>query len=334
MIDMVRDKPAKTGATRPAVAVVVHEGASLFELSVAYDVFGTDRSAIFGAPLYRLLVCGAEPGMVTMDGGLQIGVPHGLDAITRVDTVIVAPTERPDDVPEATYRALNDAHDRGCRIISLCTGAFILAGAGLLDGRRVTTHWFECDRLAERYPQLTVDPRVLFVDDGDILTSAGSAASIDLCLHLVRLDHGSAVAAQVARDMVVPPQRDGGQAQFIETPMPALDSSNMLADTVTWLQEHIDEPVTIDDLAARSAMSPRTFARRFRAGTGTTPYQWMLRQRLQLAQRLLETTDLSIDTVAARSGLGTAANLRKHFGRVVDISPQSYRRTFKDRQTP
>jgi AraC family transcriptional activator FtrA len=327
MIDIVRDKPA-----RASVAVVVGDGVSLFEFSVAYDVFGTDWSDHLGVPWYRLFVCGVTPGPVTADGGLHMDVPHGLDQMAGADTVIVAPVDRPENVPGELFDALRAAHGRGQRIVSLCTGAFILAGAGLLDGRRATTHWAECDELARRYPKVSVDPGVLYVDDGDILTSAGSAASIDLCLHIVRRDHGTEVATQLARQMVVPPQRDGGQAQYIETPMPVLDHSNLFAATVVWLQEHLDEPVTVDDLAKRCAMSPRTFARRFVASTGTTPYQWLLRQRVERAQRLLETSDLPIDVVADRSGFCTAGNLRKHFGRLLHTNPQAYRRTFSERR--
>jgi len=352
MIDTVRDKPAKpakqakpgaiTGETpvpsrrstraRRAVAIVVYDGITLFELGVACEVFGTDRSTTFGVPWYRLFVCGVTAGVVTVEGGLQMQVPHGLDQIRRVDTVIVPPTEHVELVPDVVFDALRDAHGRGQRIVSLCTGAFILAGAGLLDGRRATTHWTECDDLARRFPEVAVDPGVLYIDDGDILTSAGSAAGIDLCLHLVRQDYGTEIATQLARQLVVPPQRDGGQAQYIEAPMPALDSTNLFADTLGWLQQHLAEPVTVDDLAARSAMSPRTFARRFLASTGTTPYQWLLRQRVQLAQRLLETSDLPIEVVADRCGFCTAGNLRKHFGRLVHTSPQGYRRTFRDRR--
>ncbi len=324
---MVRDKPA-----RSTVAVVVCDGLSLFEFGVAHDVFGTDWSTLFGVAWYRLFVCGVTPGTVTAEGGLHLQVPDGLDRVARVDTVIVTPTDQPEKVPDEVVDALRAAHARGQRIVSLCTGAFILARAGLLDGCRATTHWAECDDLARRYPKVSVDPGLLYVDEGDILTSAGSAASIDLCLHIVRRDHGTEIATQLARQMVVPPQRDGGQAQYIEVPMPVLDSFNLFADTVTWLQEHLDEPVTVDDLAGRCAMSPRTFARRFRASTGTTPYQWLLRQRVQLAQRLLETSDLPIDVVAGRSGFCTAANLRKHFGRLLHTSPQGYRRTFRERR--
>ena len=336
MIDAVRDKPAISGrgGDRHSVAVVVYDGISLFEFSVALEVFATDRSELFGVAWYRTVVCAAAPGTVTADGGLQIQVVHGLEAVADADTVIVPPTERLDQVPAAVLDALRGAHDRGQRIVSLCTGAFVLAGAGVLDGRRATTLWSECDDLARRYPGLSVDPRVLFVDDGDVLTSAGSAASIDLCLHIVRHDHGAEIATQLARQLVVPPQRDGGQAQYIDAPLPALDSSHLFADTMAWLQEHLDEAVTVEDLASRSAMSPRTFARRFLAGTGTTPYQWLLRQRVQLAQRLLETSDLPVDVVAARSGFSTAGNLRKHFGRLLRTSPQAYRRTFRTPAAP
>jgi transcriptional regulator GlxA family with amidase domain len=268
---------------------------------------------------------------VTADGGLRIEPPYGLEKTRRVDTLIIPPTDRLDELPAEVFDALRRAHARGCRIISLCTGAFVLAEAGLLKGRRATTHWTECDELARRYPDVSVDPGVLYVDEGDILTSAGSAASIDLCLYVVRCDYGSEIATRLARELVVPPQRDGGQAQYIDTPLPALDSSNLFADTVAWVQEHLNEPLTVADLAARSAMSPRTFARQFLAATGTTPHQWLQRQRVHLAQRLLETSDFSIESVAAGSGFCTAGNLRKHFSRIMQTSPQAYRRTFQHR---
>jgi AraC family transcriptional regulator, transcriptional activator FtrA len=350
MIDIVRDEPAilpkpqvsagvNAGApNRPkrtphAVAIVVYDGFTPFELGVACEIFGDDRWVPPGDPWYRFYICGDSPGPVTADTGFQILVPHGLEALRMVDTVIVSPTYRPAEVSEQVYEALRQAHGRGCRILSLCGGAFVLAEAGLLDGRRAATHWAECEELARRYPLLTVDSDVLYVDEGDILTSAGSAASIDLCLHIVRQDYGSEVATQLARQLVVPPQRDGGQAQFIERPLPAMDPTDLFADTVDWLQRHLDEPVTIQDLALRSAMSPRTFARRFLAETGTTPYQWLLRQRVHFAQRLLEMTDLSMEAVAEQSGLCTSANLRKHFSRIVHTTPQAYRHMFKKRVT-
>ncbi|HTA07777.1 MAG TPA: helix-turn-helix domain-containing protein [Streptosporangiaceae bacterium] len=312
------------------VAVVVSDGVGVFELGVACEVFGNSWSAVFGVPWYRSLVCAVTPGPVTVDAGFQVLAAHGADRIVSADTVIVLPTVS-EEVPAGLPEALQQAHARGSRIVSLCTGAFAVAAAGLLDGRRATTHWTECQELARRYPLVTVDPGVLFVDEGDILTSAGSAAGIDLCLHLVRRDYGTEIATQLARQLVVPPQRDGGQAQYIAAPMPELDSSSLFADTVCWLQEHLNETVTVEGLAARSAMSPRTFARRFLASTGSTPYQWLLRQRVQLAQRLLEMSDLPIDAVAEQSGFSTAANLRKHFSKAVHTSPHAYRRTFQDR---
>jgi transcriptional regulator GlxA family with amidase domain len=237
----------------------------------------------------------------------------------------------PDQIPAGLADVLRAAHSRASRIVSLCTGAFALASAGLLDGRRATTHWTECAELARRFPAVQVDPKVLFVDEGDIMTSAGSAAGIDLCLHIVRQDYGTEVATQLARQLVVPPQRDGGQAQYIDMPMPEPGGGSLFAGTLAWLQEHLAEPVTVEDLAARSAMSPRTFARRFQAALGLPPYQWLVSQRIRLAQRLLETTGLTVDSVAAHSGFSTAANLRKHFSQAVHTSPQAYRRIFAHR---
>jgi len=326
------DRATGLGRGAHAVAIVVSDGVTLFELGVACEVFGGDWSATFGVPWYRSFVCAITPGPVTVDAGFQMLAADGVERIRDADTVIVLPTVPYDRVPAGIPEVLRQAHARGSRIVSLCTGAFALAAAGLLDGRRATTHWTECDGLARRYPKVTVDPAVLFVDEGDVLTSAGSAASIDLCLHVVRQDYGTEIATQLARQLVVPPQRDGGQAQYIDAPMPELDSSSLFADTVRWLQEHLDEPITVEDLAARSAMSPRTFARRFLASTGTTPYRWLLRERVQLAQRLLEMSELPIDSVAEKSGFSTAANLRKHFSRAVHTSPQAYRRTFQDRE--
>ena len=313
-----------------AVAIVAYDGATAFELGIACEVFGGHWAAILGAPWYHSFVCAPAPGPVTLDAGFQMQAAYGAEHIVTADTVVVLPSVAA-EIPAGIPDALRRAHARGSRIVSLCTGAFALAAAGLLDGRRATTHWTECGELARRYPEVTVDPGVLFVDEGDILTSAGSAAAIDLCLHVVRSDHGTEIATQLARQLVVPPQREGGQAQYISAPMPEPDRSSLFADTLTWLQEHLNEPVTVEELADRSAMSPRTFARRFLASTGTTPYQWLLRQRIQLAQRLLEMTDLPVDSVAETSGFSTAANLRKHFGRAVHTSPQAYRRTFQAR---
>ena len=312
------------------MAILVYDGVAMFEYAVAYEVFGDDHALGPDIAWYRLLVCG--PGPVRLDSGLRIDAPLGLAQLYRADTIIVPPCERPEGPPEEVRQALRRAHARGARLASLCTGAYVLAAAGLLDGQRATTHWAECAKMAARYPEVKVDPDVLFVDGGDVLTSAGSAASIDLCLHLVRLDLGADVATRVARDLVVPPYRDGGQAQYIDTPVPPERDLDLFADTIAWAQQHLDEPITVDTLAARSAMSRRTFARRFAASTGTTPYQWLLHQRLRLAQRTLETTDLTIDAVAVGSGFLNASNLRKHFARALHTTPQAYRSTFKTRQ--
>jgi AraC family transcriptional regulator, transcriptional activator FtrA len=322
-----------TETTRPphAVAVVVYDGVAAFELGVVCDTFGHDYAASFGVPWYDLAVCGHTPS-VMMDARIRMQVPHGLEALRTADTVILPPTDFAEQVPAEVLQALREAHWRGCRMVSLCTGAFVLAAAGILDGHPATTHWSECADLARRYPAVCVDPGVLYVDDGDVLTSAGSAASIDLCLHMVQRDYGTEVATRLARDLVVPLQRDGGQAQYIEAPVPVLDAANLFADTVAWLQEHLDQPVTVNDLADRAAMSPRTFARRFLAAVGTTPYQWLVRERIRLAQRLLETSDLPVEIIADRSGFGSADNFRKHFARALRTSPQAYRRTFRRRR--
>lgn len=326
MIVIMRAETANPDRT---VAIVAFNGLSMFEFAVAVEVFGPhDRVA---EPWYRVLVCAATPAPVTTDNGLRIEPSHPLDALRDADTVIVPPCDAPHEVPPAVLDALREAHRRGARLVSLCTGTFVLAAAGLLDGRHVTTHWADSAELARRYPAVTVDPDVLYVDDGDILTSAGSAASIDLCLHLVRTDHGATVATHLARDLVVPPYRDGGQAQYIDTPFPEPDGADLFAETLTWARQHLDRPITVDDLAARSAMSRRTFARHFQAATGTSPYRWLLHQRIHRAQHLLETTDLPVDAVAARCGLVNAGNLRKHFARLVRTAPHAYRQTFRTR---
>jgi transcriptional regulator GlxA family with amidase domain len=231
-------------------------------------------------------------------------------------------------VPPPLLDALRLAYQRGARILSFCTGAFLLAEAGLLDGRRVTTHWRWASELAARYPRVQVDPGVLFIDDGQILTSAGTAAAIDLSLHVVRQDYGATIAAAVARRMVVPPQRSGGQAQYIETPLVGASEEEPFGTTLSWMAAHLHEDLTVEEMAARAVMSPRTFARRFRATLGTSPYHWLLQQRIALAQRLLETTDDPIERIAVRCGFRSAATLRLHFRRFLRLSPQSYRTTF------
>jgi transcriptional regulator GlxA family with amidase domain len=323
IIDTVRAITANTGEPH-SVAVLVYDGVALFGLGVACDVFGDDHG---GPPLYAVSVCGAAAS-VTTDAGFAMQVPHGLDTVRAARTVIVLSTELVGQVPAVVLDALREARARGARLLSLCTGAFVLAAAGLLDGHEATTHWSECAKLSRCHPRVRVNPKVLYVDEGDLLTSAGSAASIDLCLHVVRRDQGAEVAARFARDLVVPPHRDGGQAQYIDTPIPVPGTDDLLADTITWMRGHLAQGITVAGLAARSAMSARTFARRFVASTGTTPYQWVARERVRLAQRLLETTDLPVEAIARDCGLGSAANLRKQFSRALATSPQAYRRTF------
>jgi len=332
---MVQDDTAnmlearRTDRKPPVVAIVVYDGLALFELAAANDVFGTDVTTASGEPLYRVLICGPAASVMT-EAGFRMEVPRGLDALDEAHTVVVLPTLFQEQVPAEVLDALGRARSRGQRLMSLCTGAFVLAEAGLLDGRTATTHWSECAELARRYPRVTVDPDVLYVDEGEVLTSAGSAASLDLCLHVLQRDYGTQVATRVARDLVIPLHRPGGQAQYIETPVPEPGGGgDLFADTLSWLQAHLDQEVTVADLAARAAMSPRTFARRFPASTGTTPLTWILRERVRLAQRLLETSDLPVDAIAGKTGFGTADNLRKHFGRMLKTTPQAYRRTFR-----
>ncbi|MEU2630958.1 helix-turn-helix domain-containing protein [Kitasatospora sp. NPDC007106] len=309
------------------VALAVTEGMLHFELSVAYEVFGSGPVG-GAASWYELAVCGPESVRV---GRFRMEPDHGLDRLPLADTVIVPGWADVDVAPPADLvDAVRAAHEAGARVASLCTGAFVLAAAGLLDGRRATTHWAHTGVLAARHPRVAVDPDVLYVDNGSVLTSAGKAAALDLCLHLVRLDHGSSVANAVARRLVVPPHRDGGQAQFVTTPVPAPDN-HPLADLFPWVLERLDRPLTVEDLARRARMSSRHLGRHFRSVTGTTPLQWLLTQRIRHAQELLETTDDSVDAVAAATGMGTATTLRRHFNRTVGVPPDTYRRTFRTR---
>jgi transcriptional regulator GlxA family with amidase domain len=314
------------------VAAVITHGVAPFELAVGCEVFGLARPEIVDPWPYEFFVCSPDAPRVRTNQGFAIDGVRPLAALHRADTIIVpAWTGDADhEPPDAMTIALQRAYRRGVRLLSVCSGAFALAHAGLLDGRRATTHWMHADELAQQFPAIDVDPDVLYVDEGQILTSAGTAAGIDLCLHVMRLDHGAAVANAVARRMVVPPHRDGGQAQFVEAPITAEDGTDPLAATLDWALARLHEPLTVEVLARRALMSPRTFARRFRSVTGTTPLQWLLRQRILFAQRLLETTELPIEIVADRSGFGSAAVLRTHFKRLLDTSPGSYRRAFRD----
>ena len=312
------------------VVVVVHNRVEPFELAVLCEVFGTDRSDD-GLPVYDFAVVSAEPGPVLTNIGFSIDVPHDLASLEQADLIAVAPPGSPDaESPPELLDALRRAVDRGARVLSVCTGAFVLGAAGLLDGRPCTTHWRHADALQQRFPRALVDPDVLFVDDGAILTSAGSAAAIDLGLYIIRQADGVAVANAIARRMVVPPQREGGQRQYVETPVPTCDAET-LQPLLTWMLANLGEEMSVEDLAARVHLSPRTFARRFRAETGTTPHSWLTGQRVLLAQRLLEDSDYGVDSVADLSGFGSAAVLRHHFLRRVGTTPQAYRRTFRRR---
>jgi AraC family transcriptional regulator, transcriptional activator FtrA len=312
------------------VAAIVPEHAAAFELAVALEVFAMDRSELVD-PWYEMRVIGAEGPEVVLTGGYVLSTPDGIESLADADTIVVPAWRGYSNVgtvSEPLREALWAAHDRGARLMSFCTGAFLLAEVGLLDGRRATTHWYHSAELARMYPHVRVDPSVLYVCDGNVLTSAGTAAAIDLSLHVVRMDHGAEVANAVARRMVVPPHRDGGQAQYVDMPIGVDPEPDAFHATLTWLLDHLDEPTSVDDLAARSLMSPRSFARRFRQVTGTSPHQWILRQRVIFAQRLLEATDDSVERIAQRAGFGSAATLRMHFQRVVQTTPLAYRRTF------
>ncbi|ADJ49403.1 AraC family transcriptional regulator [Amycolatopsis mediterranei S699] len=302
-----------------AVALAATDGMLSFELTIATEVFGDD-------PRYGFAVCGPAPVRV---GRFLLEPDHGLDRLARADTVLVPGWADVDaDPPAGLVDAVRAAHARGARVASLCTGAFVLAAAGLLDGLRATTHWAHTDVLAARYPRVTVDPDVLYVDNGQVLTSAGKAAAMDLCLHLVRADHGPAAANTIARRLVVPPHRAGGQAQFVTAPVPTRDD-HPLASLLPWITARLDRPLTVEDLARKANLSSRHLGRHFRSATGTTPLQWVLNQRIRRAQELLENTDASIDAVAEAVGMGTAATLRRHFNRTVGVPPDTYRRTFR-----
>ena len=316
------------------VAVVVLDGFAPFELGVVCEVFGTDRRAQ-GLPGYDFAVVAGEPGPLRAEAGFTLQAPFGLDRLETADLIVVPATsdERCGraEWPEPLLAALQRAVERGARVLSVCTGAFVLGAAGLLDGRACTTHWRHSDRLARLYPAAKVDPAVLYVDANPVITSAGTAAGIDACLYLVRKEQGSRVANAIARRMVVPPHRDGGQAQFVEKPVgePACDT---LGDLIEWMQRNLEKLVTVDDLADVAAMSPRTFARRFVQETGTTPQRWLTGQRILLAQQLLEETDETVDVIAERAGFGTAATFRHHFRTWCATTPQAYRRTFRKSQ--
>ncbi|MHB8564776.1 MAG: helix-turn-helix domain-containing protein [Acidiferrobacteraceae bacterium] len=312
------------------IAVIAFSGISPFHLAVPSMVFGEDRRAA-GVPPFEVLVCAAEPGPLPTSAGFLIQTPYGLGDLARAQTIIVPSWRNPEERPPASLlRALRVAQARGARLVGLCLGSFVLAAAGILDGRPATTHWLWVDELARRYPEVEVRPDVLYIDDGDVVTSAGTAAGIDCCLHLLRMQCGAEIANYVARRMVVPPHRQGGQAQYIERPVPVVPTAgDRFAEVLAWVAGNLGQPHPLDALAERALMSRRSFTRRFRQVTGTTFGAWLVNERLALAQRLLETTDQSIDRIASAAGFGSSVSLRQHFAAAFRVSPSVYRRTFR-----
>ncbi|MER7705135.1 helix-turn-helix domain-containing protein [Kitasatospora sp. NPDC097605] len=315
------------GRSKHHVAVLVLEGAKPLDVGIPAQVFSSRPSMP-----YTVRVCGPAPGLVTGGDGLSYHVAEGLEAVEHADTVFVPGYRDPatTEPPAAVVEALVAAHRRGARLAAISTGAFALAATGLLDGKRATTHWHYAKALAERHPRIRVDENVLFVDEGAVLTSAGAASGIDLCLHLVRRDHGVGLSNHVARRLVAAPYRSGGQAQYVPRSVPE-PLGDLFADTREWALAHLAEPLTLEGLARHARVSARTFSRRFVEDTGYTPMQWVLRARVDLARELLERTDLGVEQIADRVGLGTGANLRLHFHRVLGTSPTEYRHTFAAR---
>ncbi|MFF5205090.1 GlxA family transcriptional regulator [Streptosporangium sp. NPDC000396] len=319
------------------VVVLALDGVIPFELGIPARVFGLAQDPDH-EPLYEVITCTVDGGPVRTDADFAISVDHGAEALATADTVVIPATHALESIsaegrlPGPLAEAI-DLIRPGTRLVSICTASYVLAAAGLLDGRPATTHWMHAEHFQKLFPQVVVNPDVLFVDDGDVFTSAGVSAGVDLCLHIVRRDHGSEVANRVARRCVVPPWRDGGQAQFIEHPIPEPSTATTSA-TRTWALEHLHRPLPLAELAAHARMSRRTFTRRFREEMGLSPGQWLIMQRLELARRLLEASDLPVDDVALRAGFGTAASLRQHLHAAIGVSPMAYRRTFKPVQDP
>jgi transcriptional regulator GlxA family with amidase domain len=313
-----------SGPMHRVVALALPEVVA-FDLAIPAQVFGHEDER----GRYSFRICAARPGLVPTTSGFSIQATNGLETILSADTVVVPGYEPLNDPPAEVCEALRQAADNGVRVVSVCTGAFALAAAGLLDGKRATTHWRNAERLQTLYPEVTVDADVLYIDHGNVSTSAGVAAGIDLCLHLVRKDFGTEAANSIARRMVVAPHREGGQVQFMERAVAA--PLALFADTCAWARRHLAEPLTVDGMAQHAGWAPRSFARKFTAEAGMTPLTWLNDQRLAEASRLLETTGLTVQAVAARTGLGTTANFRMHFARKFKTTPSSYRRLYQGR---
>ncbi|MGF6468315.1 transcriptional regulator FtrA [Paraburkholderia youngii] len=310
------------------VVALAYDRLCTFEFGCVTELFALERPEL-GVPWYRFAVCAGEPGPIRAAGGITLAAPYTLKLLASADTIVIPGWRDADEVPPAALlRRLRAAYERGARLCSICSGVFVLAAAGVLDGKTVTTHWRYADKLQQRYPQLRVEADALYVDEGQVITSAGSAAGLDMLLHLVRRDHGSAVANRVAQRLVVPPHREGGQAQFVPRPMPH-DESGRIAKLMDWVRGHAAEPHTLSSLATRAAMSPRTLQRQFRDATGMAPYEWLVRERVALARELLEAaTPLPMARVAELAGFGSEESLRRHFRRIALTSPGAYRRRF------
>ena len=308
------------------VAVIAFDGVAPFELGVLCEAWGVDRTA-HGVPALDFAVCTKRPGRVSTSMGFGLDIEHDLSRADEADLVCVPALQRDWDIPTDVLDFLRATLDRGARVLSVCSGAFLLGEAGLLDGRGCTTHWMYTDELQQRYPRARVVPEVLYVDEDPVITAAGSAAGLDACLHLWRKEYGARVASMVARRMVVPPQRDGGQAQYIARAVPDCSAETM-GPLLTWITKNLAEDHSVEALARRAHMSPRTFARRFRAETGSTPHAWVTNQRVIAAEELLESSDASIEWIASEVGFGNGATMRQHFARVRGISPQGYRQSF------
>jgi AraC family transcriptional activator FtrA len=324
---------SRAGTFNPLVVALAYDGLCAFEFACAAEVFGLPRPEL-GQGWYRFETCAMKGRKIMGQYGLSMEVDGGLDRLAAAGTIVIPGWQGVGaPVPQPVMDALRTAHRHGARLLSICSGSFVLAATGLLDGKRATTHWRYAEELRRRYPLVQVDPEVLYVDEGQILTSAGSAAGLDLCLHLVRRDYGPAVANQVARRLVIPPHRDGGQAQFLERPVDQRERGSLSA-LLDKIARRLSEPMRIAELARLAAMSERTFMRRFRETTGMTPADWITRMRVDRARELLECTRLSIEQIAARTGLGTATTLRHHFRRKVGVSPVEYRRQFSQTVSP
>ncbi|MFE3293817.1 GlxA family transcriptional regulator [Rhodococcus sp. NPDC059234] len=311
-----------------SVAVIAFPGISPFHLSVPALVFGHGGPE---ASRYRVSICAEAPGTFPSEAGFDISVAHSLDEIASADTVVVPSWVRDRPPSRPLLDAIRGAHERGTRVVGLCLGAFPIAESGILDGREAATHWHAADELARRYPRVRVRSDVLWSDLGDVVTSAGTAAALDCCLHLVRSDFGAGVAAELARRLVLAPHRSGSQAQFIPLPAPREDGEDAIERAMVWARLHLSEPVDLDHWSRAVLLTRRTFTRQFRERTGQSPQQWLIGQRLDRARVLLETTELSVDSVAGESGFGSAASLRLHFGRVLGTSPSAHRDTFATR---